>query len=278
MRQHIYRSLWGMEGTIAQQAPNIAAAGYDGIEAPLPPTTEVDLWRRTLAAHDLHYIAMIFTQGMTVAEHLVSFRQQVVAAQALAPDLITSHSGYDGWNEAESLQFCQEASKIAEESAVRVAHETHRGRIFFHPWITQRLIQAVPALQLCADFSHWVCVCERLLADEETMMAQITQHCLHIHARIGYEEGPQVPDPRDPTYSTQVQIHEHWWDLIWQAQAAQGQPVSTLTPEFGPPPYQQTLPYTAMPVSDLVVVCDWQAHRQRQRFAQTFDQPIQHAP
>ena len=42
---------------------------------------------------------------------------------------------------------------------------------------------------------------------------------------------------------------------------------STLTPEFGPPPYLHTLPHTNVPVADLAAVCDWMASRQRDRFA-----------
>ena len=35
--------------------------------------------------------------------------------------------------------------------------------------------------------------------------------------------------------------------------------VSTLTPEFGPPSYQHTLPPDGTPIGDLAEICDWQA-------------------
>ena len=47
---------------------------------------------------------------------------------------------------------------------------------------------------------------------------------------------------------------------------ARGMQVSTLTPEFGPPPYLHTLPHTNVPVADLADVCDWMSVRERANF------------
>jgi hypothetical protein len=42
--------------------------------------------------------------------------------------------------------------------------------------------------------------------------------------------------------------------------------VATVCPEFGPPPYLPTLPYSGKPVADLGEVCDWQRGRQASHF------------
>ena len=55
--------------------------------------------------------------------------------------------------------------------------------------------------------------------------------------------------------------------MIWDSQAGRGMAVSTLTPEFGPPSYQHTLPPDGTPIGNLAEICDWQAARQAQRFA-----------
>ena len=60
---------------------------------------------------------------------------------------------------------------------------------------------------------------------------------------------------------------EAWWRLVWESQAKRGCRVSTLTPEFGPPDYLHTLPFTRAPVSNLEEICDWQAQRQAENFA-----------
>lgn len=260
------RHLWGITESWETSFPRIRARGYSAIEAPLPALSERSRFRALLDQYQFDYIAQIFTAGSTVAEHLQSFREQVDAATKLHPLLINSHSGRDAWSETESIQFFDEALAYEAGAGTPVAHETHRGRILYNPWITSRLLDRFRHLQLCCDFSHWVCVCERLL-DEEAIIRQCAEQCIHIHARVGYEEGPQVPDPRAPEYHRHLAAHERWWQMIWDAQQARGMEYTTLTPEFGPPGYMQTLPYNNVPVADLQAICDWQATRQAEQFA-----------
>jgi len=56
----------------------------------------------------------------------------------------------------------------------------------------------VPELLLCADLSHFVVVTETHPADWKLTEAidALADRVIHIHARVGYEEGPQVNDPR----------------------------------------------------------------------------------
>jgi hypothetical protein len=110
-------------------------------------------------------------------------------------------------------------------------------------------------------------VAERLLDDCGPIIELAASRCIHIHARVGYEEGPQVPDPSAPEYQRHVEAHERWWDLVWKSQQARGFAHSTLTPEFGPPGYLHTLPHTNVPVADLDRVCKYMADRLAARFA-----------
>jgi hypothetical protein len=79
-----------------------------------------------------------------------------------------------------------------------------------------------------------------------------------------------VPDPRAPEYQRHLNAHEQWWHIVWDAQIARGQMISTLTPEFGPPDYLHTLPYSNMPVADLREICNWMAQRQTVYFANQY--------
>jgi len=63
--------------------------------------------------------------------------------------------------------------------------------------------------------------------------------------------------------------HEAWWRMVWDAQNERGDAVSTLTPEFGPPPYAPTLPGSDTPVRDVTEICDWMARRQAERFQES---------
>jgi sugar phosphate isomerase/epimerase len=260
--------MWGVDQPWADVLPRLPDLGFVGIEAPLPFLQDhpPDL----AARHGLRCLPMIFTEGATVAEHVASFREQLDACRTYDPVLVTCHDGRDAWTDDEAARYFREVLAIEADRGIPVAHETHRGRILFTPWRTVRLLDRFEALRLCCDFSHWVCVCERLLDDQEDALAYCAERALHVHARVGYEEGPQVPDPRAPECRPHLDAHERWWSLIWQAQHAQDHPASTLTPEFGPPPYLHTLPHTAMPVADLDAICTWMARRQADRFAQSF--------
>ncbi|MEI7807831.1 MAG: sugar phosphate isomerase/epimerase, partial [Verrucomicrobiota bacterium] len=93
------------------------------------------------------------------------------------------------------------------------------------------------------------------------------QHCHHLHARVGFEEGPQVSDPRAPEWAGHLAAHEVWWNQIWKIQKQRGVATSTLTPEFGPAPYLHLLPFTQAPVANLADICDWMAIRERDNFS-----------
>ena len=263
----LIRHLWGVERPWETAFPRFKAEGFAGIEAPLPAPADVPRFSDLLQLHGFCYVPQIFTAGADVEEHLASFRDQVGKAAALQPRFINAHSGSDAWSAAEAKRFYREALAIERDSGARVAHETHRGRVFFSPWATREVLDVCPGLALTCDYSHWVCVAERLIDSEAAILRQCAEQCLHLHARVGYEEGPQVPDPRAAEYQRHVEAHERWWDLIWTAQRRRGLEATTLTPEFGPPAYLHTLPHTGMPVADLWEICTWQGQRQARRFA-----------
>jgi hypothetical protein len=92
-------------------------------------------------------------------------------------------------------------------------------------------------------------------------------------SRVGFEEGPQVPDPSVASAAAALAAHESWWDMIWEDQRSRGMSVSTLTPEFGPPPYLHTRHKTAESWADLSGICDWMALRQRECLETVFARP-----
>ncbi len=192
------------------------------------------------------------------------------------PLRVNCHSGSDAWAPEDAARFYQKALPVEADIGLCVCHETHRGRCFYNPWATVRLLEMFPKLNLCADFSHWVCVCERLLNTEESLLRACAARVIHIHARVGYENGPQVPDPRAPEWSAHLEAHERWWRWIWDAQAQRGATEATLTPEFGPPSYLHTLPYTQAPVADLEQISNWQAERQARNFEKWAAKPATH--
>ena len=92
----------------------------------------------------------------------------------------------------------------------------------------------------------------------------------HIQARVGYDQGPQVPHPAAPEHAAALDFHERHWEAVWRSQQARGYAVTTLTPEFGPDGYLHHLPFTDMPVADLWSLNQWIGQRQRQHFHRLF--------
>ena len=132
----------------------------------------------------------------------------------------TPTAASDAWSAAEAEDFYAQAIDLEKEIGVPVSHETHRRRYFATPWQTRHILQQFPDLRITCDLSHWVCVCERLLPDLGETIALAAQHCHHVHARVGFAEGPQVPDPSAPEYATHLAAHEAWWEQIWRSQEA----------------------------------------------------------
>ncbi|WP_409342902.1 sugar phosphate isomerase/epimerase family protein [Paenibacillus sp. MBLB4367] len=258
MELKVFKSLWGMEGTLEQQVKQVAAAGYHGIETGLPAPDQKEAFKALLAEHKLDYIAMLFTQG---PDHADSFKRQLDASAEFRPVQITSHSAKDSMEFADQAAFFSKALELEREYGIPVGHETHRMRAMFTPWTTAKLLREFPDLKITADFSHWCCVCESLLGDQADNLALAFERTLHIHGRVGYAEGPQVPHPAAPEYAAELAAHEGWWSSILRLKAAKGVPLATFTPEFGPPGYMHTLPFTKQPVADLWDVCAWMAKR-----------------
>lgn len=263
------RHLWGVADSWETAFPRFSTQGYTAIEIPVQWLGNAEGLRlkRLSADHGLAIVPQLFTEGNTVDEHLASYRQIVSTAQHFDPLLINVHSGRDAWSRADAVRFYQEVCRIEADHEVAICHETHRGRPLFSPWATRDILLEVPSLRLTADFSHWVCVAERLILDEDPeLLRLVADHTVHLHARVGYAEGPQVPDPRAPEYLPEVEAHDRWWSVVWDRMRARGLAQVTVTPEFGPGRYLHHMPYTDVPVADLEAICNWQMKRQTARF------------
>lgn len=270
----VFKTLWGHEGDLDLAIEKCVAFGFDGIEGQAPDTNRARHdFRQKLDENGLSFIAEVCTAGSyvprrdaTVEEHRQSFAQQAEAALECRPLFVSSIAGCDAWNVAQSVEFFGAAHEFAGSCGTTASFETHRGRSFFNPWTTRDVLQQLPALRITCDFSHWCVVCERLIDSEPDVLQLCAERAHHIHARVGYDQGPQVPDPRAIEYSNALQSHERWWRMIWREQRQSGREGTTMTPEFGPDGYMQTLPHTQMPVGDVNEINRWMMGRQRQQF------------
>jgi sugar phosphate isomerase/epimerase len=275
MKLEFFRTLWGHTGPLRPLAQAAKLAGYTGLEGPFPKTPEAQKeFRDALAEFNLDYIGEISTTGFavpepgsTVQQHLEAFTQIIERTLRANPRFFTAMAGSDLWSFQESVEFLHRAHEIAQNSGVRVGFETHRSRSLFHPRITRELLQEVPPIELTLDFSHWCNVCERLVLDEmPDVLSLCAARALHIQARVGYDQGAQVPDPSQPRYSPALSAHLRWWQVVVDNQRERGFSSATFTPEFGPDGYQQIDPRTNSPVGDLAEFNLWMVGTLRHHF------------
>jgi hypothetical protein len=276
MKLTLVRHLWGIDHThgLNHYLPRWRDVGYTAVEGSLQLSPDREAFLLFLETSGWSWIPQVFsrdfTPGGTVREHLDSVKKQIDECMTYNPLFFNAHSGSDSWSPAEAEDFYGAMLEMERGLGVPICHETHRLRYFGNPWTTRSILEKFPDLKLTCDFSHWVCVAERLLEDCGDIIQLAAQHCHHLHARVGHEEGPQVSDPRAPEWARHLAAHEAWWDTIWSSQKQRGLAVTCLAPEFGPAPYLPLLPYTQAPVADLADICDWMARREASRFNQVF--------
>ncbi|AEI40299.1 sugar phosphate isomerase/epimerase family protein [Paenibacillus mucilaginosus] len=272
MKLLVFKSLWEWNGIWQGRLEQTAESGYAGVEYTPPADAKEDrTFRRALDEMNLQYIAQVVTRG---PDHITSFREQVLRAADLQPLLINSHSAADRMPAEAQYRFFEEALRLEERIGIPIAHETHRGRAFFTPWQTAAVLRQFPELKLGADFSHWCAVCERMPDAEDEDVHLCLQRSIHIHGRVGYPGGPQISDPRAPEYQEYVNRFIDLWLTICRQRLAAGAPIMTFTPEFGPAPYLQLLPFTGQPVTDLWAVNLWMFQTFEQRYREMLSEDV----
>ena len=274
MELQLYKTLWGHEGSLAAAASQAAAAGFVGLEGNADvPQARRDELAAALQTRGLRYIQEIVTAGgyvprrrATVEEHVADVERQLQLGLPLQPQWVTIIGGCDAWTLEQSVRFFGESQEVAARMGIACSFETHRSRSLFNPWVTLAVLERLPELKLTCDFSHWVVVLERQLDDDWDAVQAVAKHAHHIHARVGYDQGPQVPHPAAPEYAGALASHQCCWEAIWDAQRAAGFSVATMTPEFGPDGYLHTLPFTQQPVADLWQINAWMGKTEQTHF------------
>lgn len=274
MRLEIFRTLWGYRGSWQQALDEALGAGFDGIEARIPETAaQRAINARLLREQNVPYITTLFTstpvlprQSDSPQVHLEDLRMKLDWAAELGPRLVNVLPGNDRWALSEQVDFFARAVELVDASGLQVCFEIHRGRSLYSPWVTLDVIRQVPELRFTSDISHWLVTCERLLDDPADDLSAFIERVDHIQARVGYDQGPQVPHPGAPEYAEVLAFHQRHWESIWSSQEKRGLQTTTLTPEFGPDGYLHHLPFTDVPVADLWQLNQWMARCERQHF------------
>jgi hypothetical protein len=269
MEIKILAPLWGHEHVdITVFCHQIKQAGYDGIDTWIPENPAVQ--RQLFEALQKEELVLVSHQhqahGTDFNAFRESFRHYLEFSAQGGPLLINSHTGKDYFSFRQNLELIDIAAEFSDKNGLVVAHETHRGRVGFHPGVMQDYFEAREDLMITADLSHWVCVSESFLENFQSPLEQAIARARHIHARVGFEEGPQIPDPRAPEWKYALDHFLGWWDRMVEQRRQAGAKLVTFTTEFGPPPYLPKIPFRNEPVADQFEINVFMKDLLRQRY------------
>lgn len=231
---------------------NVTNAGYYGIEMSLPLNqNEKDSMLHSIRRQGLLFIAQHWeTSTPDFEEHKKEYRTRLVNLATAAPLFINSQTGKDFFSFEQNSELIQIASEVSQQHGVKIIHEIHRGKFSFAAHITADYLNRLPDLRIGFDISHWCNVAESYLHDQQAAIDLAISRADHIHARVGFPEGPQITDPRDTNWKEAVDYHIGWWKRIVEIRRKEGMPVFTITSEFGPFPYMIIMPFTRQPIAN----------------------------
>lgn len=248
---------WGSETEDIQTFIETALReGFVGIEIHIPHDKAFedalyDALERTRIQHPDFMLVVQQVTGIkkeTPTDYLWTVLKRLGELRRFKPNFINSHTGKDHYSFANNCSIIEAIEDFSRTSKIPIYHEIHRGRFTFHSAMTLQYLEVFPKLKLVGDLSHWCVVSESMLEDQADILKQIIPHIHHIHARVGFEQAPQVNHPFAPEWISRLQIFLGWWQDIVNFHHQRNN--MSITPEFGPYPYMPQMPFDQTPLAD----------------------------
>jgi len=251
-----FQTDWGFEGDLETFVQKAKASGYEGIEIWAP--REIEQQQKVMRLLNENSMQVIFLCGsnssLPFKESLEVYKSYLKNTLELKPLAVNSHTGSDFYTKDQNAAFLKEAKKLSQLYKIPVYHETHRGRFSYSLPETLLFLEKNQVQNLTLDISHWMVVHESLLINKDKLMERVIDKTGHIHARVGFEEGPQVNNPAAPEWKDALERHLSLWESVIKKVWEKGK-TPTITTEFGPPNYMPTEPFSKNPLSD-----QWEAN------------------
>jgi len=237
---------WGSESIPWDEFLSSAKqAGYSGIE--WFPFAVEENYAEVLDL--LHHYELDFSIVMAVIQPYKNYPEYIAALEndllklmevrneRKAPLFISAQTGREFFTYDQILGCLNVCSNLQQKFAIPIYQETHRNKWTYAAHVVGPVLQGNPAVKLTLDVSHWFCVSESYLEDQQDTVHKAILHTRHIHARVGHTEGPQVWDPANAEYAEALQQHLQIWDQCVALAKQNHRQYFSITPEFGPPPY-----------------------------------------
>jgi hypothetical protein len=243
----VYQALWAMdrlsvpEASTAEKFDRVRAAGFDGMAIDLGALSleqaqaTVPHFARTGLAGGLTAFPSSI-EALRPALHLahrIGAPFVVVIGQEMPLALADMVSVIEGW------------LRVAEQESMPIQFETHRNCITNDLFTTVQLLDAVPAMRLAADLSHYVVDREMPCPPPPALRALITrvlERSDSFQGRVAARGQIQIALDF-PQNAKWVALFRDWWRQgfdAWLARQRNGSADLVFLCELGPPDYAIT--------------------------------------
>ncbi len=261
------KSIWGMgDHPITEFFKRAKADKFNVVEIDITARKESSQEIRQTASNlGLQIVAQVWAIGTNPEAQLASFKKRLEDALQVGVCRINALVGKEYFPFEDNLALYQYGIEWSKKHGIPLGFETHRGRPTFSLVTTLPYLQSLPEMRLTGDFSHWMVVHESDLSDMQDLLKLALQRTDYIHARVGHAQAPQISDPRAPEWKPEIENHLAIWQCILENHRSKNTEHFLITPEFGPPNYMPTTPFSQTPVADAwevnVFMRDWLKER-----------------
>jgi sugar phosphate isomerase/epimerase len=255
---NFYYPRWGSENIPWDLfLDQVQDAGFDGVEVyPLQTPQDKPQMLSLLTNKGLEFSLLHaeMVEGKNVERYKHALERNLYElvnyqTSQIKPQFITTQTGREYYTQSQMAECFEICDRISKESGIPIIQETHRNKWSYAAHVVKEYLEKYPTLKLALDISHWVCVSESFLTDQQDAIDLAIRHTVHLHARVGHTQGPQVTDPRTPENEEALNYHLQCWDQWIAYLKANNISKCTITPEFGPYPYMSYKNNTTEPIA-----------------------------
>ena len=244
----VFQSMWAMalrqpglmERTDEESFAMIAEAGFAGICLD-PAAHEIDDCRAKMPLFEKYGLECLLNAFPKNAQELKSLLE---LAKEMHSPLVNIIGTVYPLTVADSIPIVEEWISISDEVGVPILFETHRDCITNDMFNTLQLIDAIPRMRLCADFSHYALNRELSIPIDQQwtdLFECLLQRSDSFQGRISNHEQIQVPISFEQHQAWVAQFKAWWLSGMkqWRSRSAEDAELIFLC-ELGPPPYAIT--------------------------------------
>lgn len=243
----VLQSLWsmerrhpdGIEPPLEESVETIARAGFDGLSAHW-----YDAGAARAVSEAMCRSGIAAVEGMCFPTSVETLKPALEVASRYPVHHLNIQPDVRMRRLEDAVDLVEGWMRLIEEVDFPVTIETHRDRLTNDLHFTLDLLDAVPAMPLLGDVSHYVVAREfphPVPAETDGQIRRILDHSLAFHGRVAAPGQIQV-ELSFPQHQPWVETFRGWWRYgfeSWRRRAGPDELLS-FTCELGPRPYAIT--------------------------------------